>query len=321
MAKYILNRVLSIVPMLIIVSFVVFFIISSTPGGPASHILGMEASNEEIAQLNEKLGLNDPFLVQYGRWSINALKGDLGKSYFMEETVSEAIQEHFGPTIALAIYTEILSIFIAFLLGMLAAWKYDLWVDKIISAFSLLFLALPSFVSSLILVILFSITYKLFPVAGYAPIGKGLVEHLKFLTLPAIALAIPQIAVLTRIIRSSFITELNKNYINTSRINGASNFYIMFVEVFRNAMIPIVTAIGQSFGSLITGAIVVETVFAIPGLGQLLINSIERRDLNMIQGIVVVISVVYILLNLAIDISYKFIDKRIDIGGTHGNEN
>lgn len=313
MIKYAFKRILNIIPILFVVSIVVFMIIHLTPGNPATQILGMEASKEQIEEFNKKAGLNDPIFVQYGRWIKRAIRGDLGESYFMEESVGEAIREHFKPTISLAILAEILSILIGIWMGVVSARKKFKLQDKIMSSLSLIALAVPTFVSSLILVLVFALRLKVLPVAGYVPIQNGLGLHLRYLILPSVALAIPNIAIIMRITRSTLIDVLKKDYIKTQIMKGQSKNKIIVKHALKNSMLPIITLIAQSFGALITGAIVVESIFNIPGLGQLLINSIERRDIQMIQGMVLVISVVYVVINLVVDLVYMLIDPRINL--------
>lgn len=320
MLKYTLKRILNLIPVLFVVSVVVFMIIHLTPGNPATQILGIEASKEQIEEFNEKAGLNDPIIQQYGRWIKNALRGDLGESYFMDESVSEAISSHFKPTISLAILAELISIVIGIWMGILAAKNKFKYGDKILSGLSLMGLAIPTFVSSLILALVFSIKLKIFPVAGYQPLASGIGEHIKYMALPAIALAIPNIAVIFKITRSTLINELRKDYIKTQIMKGQKQSKIIRKHALKNSLLPILTLIGQSFGALITGAIVVESIFNIPGLGQLLINSIQRRDIQMIQGMVLVISFVYVIINLIVDLIYKFIDPRVNLYESEQNE-
>ncbi|MDU3125263.1 MAG: ABC transporter permease [Finegoldia magna] len=320
MIKYAIKRVLNVIPILFVVSIVVFMIIHLTPGNPATQILGMQASKEQIEEFNEKAGLNDPIIKQYGKWIKNAIKGDLGESYFMDESVGEAIGSHFRPTLSLAIFSEILSIIIGIWMGIASANKKFKTKDKFLSTLSLIALAIPTFVSSLILALIFSIKLRIFPVAGYEPLSSGLSTHLKFLILPGVALAIPNIAVIMRITRSSIINTLKKDYIKTQIMKGQNKRKIIAKHALKNSMLPIITLIGQSFGALITGAIVVESVFNIPGLGQLLINSIQRRDIQMIQGMVLTISVVYVMINLIVDLLYMVIDPRINLYEGDGNE-
>lgn len=318
MLNYFIKRILSVIPVLLVVSFTVFLIIHLTPGDPATSILGMEATEEEIRLLRESMGLNDPFFTQYFKWGSGVLKGDLGESYFMKESVAEAIREHFVPTLSLALLAQFFSLLISLPIGIYAAYRNGFFTERCLMLLSLIGLALPSFVLSLLLLILFAVVLKILPVAGYAPISQGLGKHLYFLFLPALSLAIGQAAFVSRITRSAMLDVLEKDYIQTAKMKGLSTVAILFSQGFKNALLPIITVVGQSFGSLVAGAVVVETVFNIPGLGQLLINSIQRRDLILIQGIVLTISVIYVLINLAVDLSYGLIDPRINLSEKKG---
>lgn len=314
MVNYIIKRILSLIPVLLILSIVIFSIIHLTGGSPAASILGMEATKGEIDELNEKLGVNKPIHIQYLNWLKNLSKGDLGRSYFMEEDVNTAIKSHFIPTLELAIISMLLAILISIPLGALQAYYENSFFDKVISVLNLAGLALPSFVISIILMLVFALVLKILPVAGYQEFSKNPAEHFRYLVLPSISLAIGQSSYLIKTTRAAFLEELDQTYIKTARNKGYTELKIMFREVFKNALLPIITVIGQTFGSLVAGAIIVETIFNIPGLGQLLINSLSRRDIVLIQGIVLVTSVLYVFINLITDIIYSLVDPRIKYG-------
>lgn len=313
MLRYAVKRILSLIPVIFIVSVAIFMIVHLTPGKPAATILGMDASQEAIDDLNQRLGLNDPILTQYFRWASKALRGDLGESYFMNDTVGESILSHLPPTLSLAIFAQFLSIMIAIPIGILAAYRSGTGLDRILMTTSLVGLAVPSFVLSLLLALVLGVWLRLLPIAGYQPLSAGLGIHLKFLAMPALALGIGQAAYLARMTRTAMIQALESKSILTARSKGLSEGRIVFKHAFKNSLLPIITVIGQSFGSLVAGAVVVETVFAIPGLGQLMINSVTRRDFAMIQGIVLVVSVSYVGINLMVDLMYGLIDPRISL--------
>lgn len=313
MLRYAVKRILSLIPVIFIVSVAIFMIVHLTPGKPAATILGMDASQEAIDDLNQRLGLNDPILTQYFRWASKALRGDLGESYFMNDTVGESILSHLPPTLSLAIFAQFLSIMIAIPIGILAAYRSGTGLDRILMTTSLVGLAVPSFVLSLLLALVLGVWLRLLPIAGYQPLSAGLGIHLKFLVMPALALGIGQAAYLARMTRTAMIQALESKSILTARSKGLSEGRIVFKHAFKNSLLPIITVIGQSFGSLVAGAVVVETVFAIPGLGQLMINSVTRRDFAMIQGIVLVVSVSYVGINLMVDLMYGLIDPRISL--------
>ncbi len=314
MLRYIGKRILSLIPVMIVVSFVAFLIVYMIPGGPATSILGLEATADEIRTLNAQLGFDRPFFIQYGDWILGVLHGDWGSSYFMHEPVLTLLGEYFLPTISLAIFAQILSLLIAIPLGLIAAYKRGTAIDLTAVTLSLIGSALPGFLLSMFLMLAFSVYHHWFPVAGYADLSRGLLEHLKYLFVPALSLGIVQAAYLTRMIRSSLLDVLYKNYIQTARAKGLKEKKVVLIYGLKNAAPVILTAIGQSFGSLITGTIVTETIFNIPGLGTLTMNSINRRDVFVIQGVVLFVTLLYIIVNLAVDILYGFVDPRLQPG-------
>ena len=311
MPAYLLKRILSAIPVLLIVSIVIFLIIHITPGNPASVILGEEATPEQIAELEESLGLNLPIHQQYFNWIVGVFQGDLGTSFFMREPVTTSIADRIVPTFSLAVFAQIIALVIAIPIGVLAANKRGSMTDTTMMIFALLGMSIPSFLLALLLVLLFGVQLGWLPVAGYRALTDGLMEHLKYLILPAISLGMIQAALIARMTRSSMLEVLNMNYIKSARAKGVKNFKLIVKHAFRNALLPILTVVGQTFGSLITGAVVVETVFNIPGIGQLIINSVERRDFAVIQGVILFITFLYIVLNLIIDILYGIVDPRV----------
>lgn len=314
MIRYLCKRIFSTVCTLLILSILIFSIIHLTPGDPARIMLGSDASQEEVDALAETLGLNDPLIKQYIDWIGNALQGDLGTSYSRNGSVIDEIQSSMGPTVTLAVWAQLLTIVIALPLGVFAAKKKGKVQDSAVIAFSLLGISIPSFLLSLLLVILFGVRLQWLPVAGYKTIASSdLATHLSYIVLPVISLAMMQAAMLTRMTRASMIDVINNDYIKTAKAKGLKQRVILYKHALKNAMIPILTTIGQTFATLLSGAAVVETVFNIPGIGQLIVNSVSRRDYPMIQGIVLVISLIYIVINFVIDIFYGIIDPRIRI--------
>lgn len=311
MLSYIVKRLLSTIPVLFVVSLVIFFIIHITPGDPAAAILGMEATEEQIAELNKELGFDRPITEQYISWVAGVFQGDLGNSIFMKMPVTEAIAEHVGPTLSLAILAQVIALALAIPFGMIAAYKRGSLTDATLMGMSLFGMAVPSFLLGLLLMLVVGVQLQWLPVAGYASLDKGLVEHLKYLILPAISLGTIQAALITRMTRSSMLDVLNLNYIKTARAKGLQEWRVLLKHAFRNAFLPILTVIGQTFGTLVTGAVVVETIFNIPGLGQLIMNSITRRDFTVIQGVVMAVTVMYIFINLIIDLLYGVVDPRV----------
>ncbi|EGG34240.1 ABC transporter permease [Paenibacillus sp. HGF5] len=311
MLAYITKRLLSLIPVLAVVTIAIFLIIHITPGNPAAAILGMEASEEEIQQLNQDLGLDRPILEQYTSWVANLFKGDLGDSIFMKQPVSEAIAEHITPTLSLAILAQVIAILLAIPFGIIAAYKRGSIADYTLMGISLLGMALPSFLLGLFLMLFVGVKLQWLPVAGYEPLSSGLWEHMKYLILPGISLGTIQAALITRMTRSSMLEVLNLNFIKTARSKGLHEMKVLFKHAFRSAFLPILTVIGQTFGTLVTGAVVVEAIFNIPGLGQLILNSIARRDFAVIQGVVLVVTLMYVTINLIIDLLYGAVDPRV----------
>ncbi|WP_194540541.1 ABC transporter permease [Paenibacillus sp. JZ16] len=311
MLAYITKRLLSLIPVLAVVTIAIFLIIHITPGDPAAAILGMEASQEEIQKLNQDLGLDRPILEQYTSWVANVFKGDLGDSIFMNQPVSEAIAEHITPTLSLAILAQVIAIILAIPFGIIAAYKRGSIADYTLMGMSLLGMALPSFLLGLFLMLFVGVKLQWLPVAGYEPLSSGLWEHIKYLILPGISLGTIQAVLITRMTRSSMLEVLNLNFIKTARSKGLHEMKVLFKHAFRSAFLPILTVIGQTFGTLVTGAVVVEAIFNIPGLGQLILNSIARRDFAVIQGVVLVVTLMYVTINLIIDLLYGAVDPRV----------
>lgn len=314
MLSYVTKRILSLIPVMLVVSVVIFLIVYLIPGGPATALLGMEATPDQIAELNAQLGFDRPFLVQYVNWFQNILKGDWGTSYFLHQSVLEAIPEYFKPTLSLAVLAQIIALVLAMPLGILAAYRRGTALDVASVSISLVGTAMPSFLLSMFLMLFFSVYHHWFPVAGYAGMEEGLLEHLRYLFVPALSLGIVQAAYITRMTRSSLLDVLYKNFIRTARSKGLRESRVVLVYALKNAAPNILTAVGQSFGSLVTGTIVTETLFNIPGIGMLTIGSINRRDVFVIQGVVLFVTLIYVLVNLVVDILYGFVDPRLQPG-------
>ena len=311
MKTYLFKRLLAAIPVLFIVSTIVFFILQLTPGDPALVILGQEATVDEVEDLRQQLKLDRPIYEQYFNWLFNALQGDLGESYFMNESVIEAILSHLGPTISLGILAEIIAITLALPLGILAARRKGSVTDQSVMAFSLLGMSIPNFLLSLFLILVFSVSWRLLPVAGYAPLSDGLWEHIKFLILPAFALGTAHAALIARMTRSAMLEVLNANYIKTARAKGVKEKWVIYKHALRNAFLPILTVIGQSFLGLMGGTAIVETIFAIPGIGQLIVNGVMRRDYAIVQGAVLYVTFAFVFINLAVDMLYGIVNPQI----------
>jgi len=312
---YLIKRLLSVLPVLFIVSLLVFMIIHLTPGDPASVMLGDEATPEEVAALRDQLGLNLPLYQQYFHWIGNALIGNLGYSYFMQQSVTEAIFDRLGPTLSLAIIAQLIAVVIAIPIGIISARKRGTATDQSLMSLSLLGLSIPNFLLSLFLVLIFTVNLKWLPVAGYRPLSDGLWTHFRYLIIPATALGTITAALIARMTRSSMLEVLNANYIKTARSKGVKERGVIYRHALRNAFLPVLTVIGQTFAGLVAGAAVLETIFNIPGVGQLIVNSVQRRDYSVIQGAVLFITVAFVFINLLVDLLYSVIDPRVRLNG------
>ncbi|MEN1987715.1 ABC transporter permease [Paenibacillus sp. ES5-4] len=311
MGGYMVRRLLSLVPVLFVVAVVVFSIIHLTPGDPAAILLGEEATQADIDEMRSRMGLDRPIYEQFGIWLLGLLSGDLGQSVFLDKPVVQAFVERLGPTLSLAILAQIIGIALALTLGITAARHRGGIVDQFIMGFSMLGISIPSFLLGSLLVILFGVKLQWLPVAGYQPLESGLWSHLKYLLLPGIVLGVIQAALIARMTRASILDVLSENFIKTAKAKGVKEKWIIYTHVLRVAFIPILTVIGESFGGLVTGAAVIETLFNIPGVGQLIVNSISRRDYTVIQGSVLLVTVAYVFVNLIVDLLYGVVDPRV----------
>jgi peptide/nickel transport system permease protein len=311
MLSYILRRILSTLPVMAIVALFVFSLLYIAPGDPAAVIAGDQASPADVERIRQTLGLDRPFLVQFGSWVWHIVHGDLGTSIFTNLPVSAMIVQRIEPTLSLMAITLVLTILIAVPLGVVAAWKAGSWVDRTIMAFAVFAFSLPVFVVGYVLAYVFALQFEWLPVQGYTPFSHGVWPWFRNLILPAVALGSVYIALIARITRASMLEVLQQDYVRTARAKGLGQRNILFVHALKNAAVPIVTVIGIGIALLIGGAVVTESVFAIPGLGRLTIDAILRRDYPVIQGIVLLFSFIYVLVNLMVDVTYTLVDPRI----------
>ncbi|MGJ4950567.1 ABC transporter permease [Bradyrhizobium sp. HKCCYLS20291] len=311
MLAYALRRVLSTLPVMAIVALFVFSLLYIAPGDPAVIIAGDQASPADVERIRANLGLDQPFLVQFGSWVWRLLHFDLGTSIFTNLPVAAMIAQRIEPTLSLMMVTLFLTILIAVPLGVIAAWKAGTWIDRVIMAFAVFGFSVPVFVVGYILAYVFALKFDLLPVQGYTPLSQGVWPWLQNLILPSVALGCVYIALIARITRAAMLEVLQQDYIRTARAKGLGQGGILFIHALKNAAVPIVTVVGIGIALLIGGAVVTESVFAIPGLGRLTIDAILRRDYPVIQGIVLLFSFVYVLVNLLIDITYTLVDPRI----------
>jgi peptide/nickel transport system permease protein len=294
-----------------IVALFVFSLLYIAPGDPAAVIAGDQASPADVERIRQGLGLDRPFLVQFGSWLWGILHGDLGTSIFTNLPVASLIAQRIEPTLSLMVLTLILTLVIAVPLGVVAAWKAGSWIDRTIMAFAVFAFSLPVFVVGYVLAYVFALQFEWLPVQGYTPLTAGLGPWLQNLILPSLALGSVYIALIARVTRASMLEVLQQDYVRTARAKGLGQGNILFVHALKNAAVPIVTVIGIGIALLIGGAVVTESVFAIPGLGRLTIDAILRRDYPVIQGIVLMFSFLYVLVNLIVDVTYTLVDPRI----------
>lgn len=307
MRRYILGRLVQLVPVLLLISIIIFSLMHILPGDPALLMLagaeGGAISPERLAELREQMGLNRPLYVQYFSFVGHALQGDLGTSIRFQVPVTELIGERFGKTFALAIAGLIVSIAIGLPLGMIAAARKDGWIDTLCMTISYIGSSVPVYGMGLLLILLFSFNLRWFPSAG----GEGL----RALVLPAMTLGILSAGILARLIRSSMLEVQTEDYMRTADAKGLSRFVVQWRHGLKNAMIPVVTMMGLQFGALLAGTVVTETVFSRPGLGRLIVNAIMAKDYPLVQGTILFLAVVYLLVNLLVDITYAWLDPRI----------
>jgi peptide/nickel transport system permease protein len=308
---YIGRRLLATLPVLAVVSVLVFMMLRLTPGDPAAVIAGPAANSQDILDIREKLGLDKPIATQFVKWVGGMLGGDFGESFFYKKQVSDLISDRIEPTLSLAALTIVLATLIAVPLGTLAAWRQNSWIDRVVMAFSVMGFSVPVFVIGYLMIALFSMQLGWFPVQGYQRLSEGVGGWLHRLVLPAFTLAFIYVALLARMTRTSVLEVLNEDYIRTARAKGLPNRKVLLFHALRNAAVPIVTVIGIGIALLIGGVVVTESVYNIPGLGRLTVDAVLARDYPTVQAVIMLFSVAYVLINLAIDLLYTVLDPRI----------
>ncbi|ANT54594.1 ABC transporter permease [Mesorhizobium amorphae] len=311
MATYILRRIFSTIAVMVMVGVFVFLLLRLAPGDPAAIIAGDKGTPEMIAGIREQLGLNEPLPVQFVHWALSILSGDFGTSIFTGLPVLELISQRLEPTVSLSILTMILSVTTGISFGIVAAWRAGGLIDRILTVFATLGFSVPVFVVGFFLIYLFAIISHWLPVQGYQPIDHGFGPWLVHLILPTVALSLGYIAFIARIARASMLEVLSEDYMRTAAAKGASSYAMLFHHALKNAGVPILTVIGLSFASLVGGVVITETVFNIPGVGRLVVDAINNRDYPIIQGVLILVSALYVLINLAVDLSYTLVDPRI----------
>lgn len=311
MLREIARRLMATIPVVGVVAIAVFGLLHATPGDPATIIAGDYATSDDIARIRGKLGLDQPFHAQMGIWFGRIVRGDLGTSIFSGLPVTRLIGQRAEATIGLTLFALAISVGVGVPIGVLAAWKKGSWVDRAIMIFAVSGFSMPTFYLGFLLVFVFAITAHWLPVQGYRPIAEGLWPFLRHLILPACTLSVVYMALIARMTRASMLAVLAEDYIRTAFAKGMAPTPVLLRHALKNASLPIVTIIGIGFALLIGGAVVTESVFALPGLGRLTVDAIIRRDYPVIQGVILVVSIVYVLINLSVDVLYVLLDPRI----------
>lgn len=314
MTTYILRRIVLLIPVILIVGLVVFTLVHLTPGDPAAVILGDQATPEDVEELRDKLGLNDPLPLQFVNWFGGVLTLDFGDSIFLGLPVSEALLDRVAPTGLLTLYALFVQLLIGVPLGVIAALKAGSIVDRLMTALAISGAAIPTFFLGIMLILIFAVRLQWLPSVGYVSPTEDPWGHVQRMLMPAFALGFSSAGLLARLIRSSMLDVLNEDYVRTARAKGLSHTAVVIRHALRNALVPAITVVGTSLAALLGGAVVTETVFTIPGMGRLVVQSISRRDYPIIQGAVMAIAVSYVLVNLLVDILYVYADPRVRLG-------
>jgi peptide/nickel transport system permease protein len=302
---------LASVPVILMVALITFSLLHLAPGDPAAIIAGDLATPEDVAAIRRGLGLDKPFVVQFGIWLKDLFQGDLGTSIFSKRPITTLMAPRIQPTLSLAILSITFSTVVGILLGLLAAWRAGRLLDRGIMVFAVAGFSVPVFWLGFLLIWAFAVRLDLFPSLGYVPISEGLPAHLRSMTLPVLANAIPSVALVSRMTRSAMLEVLREDYIRTARAKGLTELVVHVRHALRAASIPIVTVVGLIFAGLIAGQIVTETVFSIPGLGRLIVDAVIRRDYPIVQAMLMVVSIGYVFVNLVVDIVYAYLDPRV----------
>ena len=311
MLAFIIRRLLSTLLVMALVGVFIFLLLHLSPGDPAAIIAGDNATPAQIEAIKTSLGLNDPLHVQFGRWAIRVLKGDLGISIFSNVPVATLIGQRVWPTLSLAFTTIVLAVTLAVAAGVLAAWKAGSLIDRLVMILSVVGFSVPVFVVGYLLIYLFAITLRWLPVQGYTPLAEGFWPWARHLILPSIALGLAYVALIARITRTAMLDVLAEDYMRTARAKGVATGPMLFKHALKSAGVPIVTVIGIGIALLIGGVVITETVFNLPGIGRLVVDAISKRDYPIIQGVILLFSGVYVIINLLVDLSYTLLDPRI----------
>jgi len=311
MMPYVARRLLATIPVMAVVAVVVFMLLRLTTGDPAAIIAGDSATAQDVAAIRNRLGLDRPIAEQFVIWLGKVVRGDFGESFFFKKPVAQLITERLEPTLSLAMCTVTLAVSMAIPLGVAAAWKRGTWVDRFVMGLSVLGFSVPVFVIGYAFIYFFAIHLAWLPVQGYQRLAEGVGGFFQRLILPSFTLAIIYVAVIARITRASVLEVLGADHVRTARAKGLSELPVLIRHVLRNAAVPIVTIIGLGIALLIGGVVVTESVYAIPGLGRLTVDAVLARDYPTVQAVILLFSLVYVMINLLVDLTYTFLDPRI----------
>ena len=309
--QYVARRLVATIPVMAVVAILVFLLLRLTTGDPAAIIAGDNATAQDVAAIRAKLGLDRPIAQQFVIWLRNMARGDLGESFFFKKQVSELILDRVEPTVALSLCTIVLAVILAVPLGIIAAYRRGTWVDRFVMGLSVTGFSVPAFVIGYTLIYVFAIQFGWLPVQGYQRISQGVGGFLERLILPSLTLSAIYVALIARITRGSVLEVMSADYVRTARAKGVTDLLVLLRHVLRNAAVPIVTVVGLGIAVLIGGVVVTESVFSIPGLGRLTVDAVLARDYPTVQAVVLLFSLVYVLINLIVDLTYTVLDPRI----------
>lgn len=318
MGKYIIRRIFDLLPTIFVVAVIVFIVTRMIPGDPASVMLGPQASVEDIEALRQKLGLNEPLYMQFLQYIGNLLQGNLGISYTYNEPIMSLIMDRFPNTVILAISALIIAVIIGIPAGIISASKHNSLLDYSVMLISLIGVSMPIFWLGVMLVLYFSVNLGWFPATGMGTLEEGFIPYIKHLILPSITLATIPMATFARITRSSMLEVISHDYIKTARSKGLSEFWVIGKHAFKNALTPILTVLGMQISMMLGGAVLTETIFSWPGMGRLIVDAIDKRDFVVVQGTVLFIAVIFVVVNLLVDILYKVVNPRVSYQSNKG---
>ena len=311
MGRVILRRIAGAIPVVLLVTLITFGLMRLIPGDVSAALAGVSATPAEREQIRHNLGLDQPVQVQLVRWYSDLLRGDLGRSLFLGKPVTQATFERLPVSLSISAYSLVLTLVLGLASGILAAMRQNSWVDQAAMIFAMLGISMPNFWIGLMMIVLFSVHLGWLPTGGYVPIEQDFLGWLRTATMPAVSLALLQVGLLARITRSTMLEVLRQDYVRTARAKGLPNYLVIGKHALANAMIPIVTVVGIIVSLLISGSVVTETVFSIPGVGQLLTSAILNRDYPMIQGALLFVTLIVVGINIAMDIAYAWLDPRV----------